>query len=177
MRSRRQVRTGQPDAPEERTTLLSPSAAEAEEPVGQRLIRGARVLCVPQLRVGEAATLLGVSDDTVRRWADQGRLSLVRTSSGRLVVDGAELAELARELGNPASPLAGSRSARNRLRGIVTKVTRDTVMAQVELQAGPFRVVSLMSREAADDLGLEVGTVAVASIKATNVVVERDADA
>jgi len=66
------------------------------------------------------------------------------------------------------------RSARNRLRGIVTQVTRDTVMAQVEMQAGPFRVVSLMSREAADDLGLVVGTVAYASIKATNVVVELD---
>ena len=132
---------------------------------------------MPQLRVGEAAALLGVSDDTVRRWADQGRLSLHRTGSGRLVVEGAELAQLARELGDPASPLAASRSARNSLRGIVTKVTRDTVMAQVELQAGPFRVVSLMSREAADDLGLEVGTVAVASIKATDVVVERDAHA
>ena len=132
---------------------------------------------MPQLRVNEAATLLGVSDDTVRRWAEQGRLSLIRTGSGRLVVDGAELARLARELGDPAGPHASSRSARNSLRGIVTKVTRDTVMAQVELQAGPFRVVSLMSREAADDLGLEGGTVAVASIKATNVVGERDAHA
>ncbi|MDQ3503091.1 MAG: TOBE domain-containing protein, partial [Actinomycetota bacterium] len=90
-------------------------------------------------------------------------------------VDGAELAALARELAEtPDAVGVGARSARNRLRGIVTKVTRDTVMAQVELQAGPFRVVSLMSREAADELALEPGVVAYASIKATNVVVELD---
>jgi molybdopterin-binding protein len=128
---------------------------------------------MPQLRVADAASLLGVSDDTVRRWADQGRLQLTKAEGGRAVVDGAQLAALARELGeqsatDPLSP----RSARNSLRGIVTRVLRDTVMAQVELQAGPYRVVSLMSREAADELELEVGTVAHASIKATNVVVE-----
>jgi len=127
---------------------------------------------VPQLRIAEAAALLGVSDDTVRRWADQGRLHLVKGSNGRSVVDGSELAALAREFAHPASPTSGSRSARNSLRGIVTDVTRDTVMAQVEMHAGPFRVVSLMSREAADELALEIGTVVVASIKATNVVVE-----
>ena len=131
---------------------------------------------MPQLRISEAAELLGVSDDTVRRWADQGRISLLKGSNGRSAVDGAELAELARELAaGPHAGGTGLRSARNRLRGIVTQVTRDTVMAQVEMQAGPFRVVSLMSREAADDLALEVGTVAYASIKATNVVVELDA--
>ena len=131
---------------------------------------------MPQLRIIEAAELLGVSDDTLRRWADQGRIALVRAGNGRSAVEGADLAALARELAEaPPSTGAGTRSARNRLRGIVTKVTRDTVMAQVELQAGPFRVVSLMSREAADDLALEVGTVAYASIKATNVVVELDA--
>ncbi len=124
------------------------------------------------LRIPEAAQLLGVSDDTVRRWADQGRLSLVRTDSGRLAVDGAELARLARDLADP--PVPGVRSARNNLRGIVTRVLRDTVMAQVEVQAGPFRLVSLMSREAADELALEVGSVVVASVKATNVVVELD---
>ena len=126
---------------------------------------------MPQLRIGEAASLLGVSDDTVRRWAEQGRLHLSKGSSGRSVVDGAELAALARELAEGGQIAGGAQSARNSLRGIVTKVIRDTVMAQVELQAGPHRIVSLMSREAADELGLEVGVVAYASIKATNVVV------
>jgi molybdopterin-binding protein len=129
---------------------------------------------VPQIKIAEAAALLGVSDDTVRRWADQGRLRLRKSGSGPLVVDGVELADLARELADPPAPVRTGGSARNSLRGIVTKVTRDTVMAQVELQAGPFRVVSLMSREAADELRLEVGTVAVATIKATNVVVDLD---
>jgi molybdopterin-binding protein len=125
----------------------------------------------PTYRITEAAGLLGVSDDTVRRWAEAGRLTLVRSGSGRLVVDGRDLAALAQELA--AEPAAAApASARNRLQGIVTKVTRDTVMAQVEMQAGPFRVVSLMSREAADELQLEVGMAAVASVKATNVVVE-----
>ena len=128
---------------------------------------------MPQLRVADAASLLGVSDDTVRRWADQGRLQLTKAEGGRAVVDGAQLAALARELGEqPTADPLSPRSARNSLRGIVTRVLRDTVMAQVELQAGPYRVVSLMSREAADELELEVGTVAHASIKATNVVVE-----
>ena len=131
---------------------------------------------MPQLRVSEAAELLGVSDDTVRRWAEQGRLALHRAGNGRSTVEGSDLAALARDLADvPQDTGPGARSARNRLRGIVTKVTRDTVMAQVELQAGRFRVVSLMSREAADELALEVGTVAYASIKATNVVVELDA--
>ena len=129
---------------------------------------------VPQLRIGEAAALLGVSDDTLRRWAEQGRLVLARSASGRAVVDGVELARVALELAEGTPAAGGARSARNSLRGIVTKVTRDTVMAQVELQAGPHRIVSLMSREAADELGLEPGVVAYASVKATNVVVELD---
>lgn len=130
---------------------------------------------MPQLRISEAASLLGVSDDTVRRWAEHGRLRTAKGPNGRAVVDGAELAELARGLAEHVpGPGLPPRSARNSLRGIVTRVVRDTVMAQVELQAGPHRVVSLMSREAADELGLEVGTVAYASIKATNVVVELD---
>jgi len=126
-----------------------------------------------QFRISEAASLLGVSDDTVRRWAENGRLPMVKADNGRLSIDGVHLAELARELGD--SPEAGTvvrESARNRFRGIVTKVIKDTVMSQVEMQAGPFRVVSLMSREAADELGLEVGVVAVASVKSTHVVVE-----
>jgi molybdopterin-binding protein len=127
---------------------------------------------MPQVRIGEAASLLGVSDDTVRRWADQGRLQVTRPPGGRATVDGAQLAGLARELADAPAQAPGARSARNSLRGIVTRVVRDTVMAQVELQAGPFRVVSLMSREAADELALEPGTVAFATVKATNVVVE-----
>ena len=124
------------------------------------------------LRISAAAELLGVSDDTVRRWADGGRLETIRGENGRLVVDGAALAALAQEIAAPPQPGAVlEESARNRFRGIVTRVVRDTVMAQVELQAGPFRMVSLMSREAADDLGLEPGVVAVASVKATQVVV------
>lgn len=126
-----------------------------------------------QLRISEAAGLLGVSDDTVRRWADQGRLELSTGERGRQVVDGRALARLAQELAEAPDPAATAhRSARNSLRGIVTRVTRDGVMAQVDLQAGPFRIVSLMSREAADEMGLDVGSVATATIKATNVVVE-----
>ncbi|HYN28716.1 MAG TPA: TOBE domain-containing protein [Dermatophilaceae bacterium] len=125
-----------------------------------------------QLRVGDAAALLGVSDDTVRRMVDAGRLTARRDAAGRLVLDGADLAEVARETARPAPVgVVSEQSARNRMRGIVTRVLADTVMAQVEMQCGPFRVVSLMSREAVDELGLEVGSVAVASIKATHVTV------
>jgi molybdopterin-binding protein len=131
---------------------------------------------VPEFRIKQAAALLGVSDDTVRRWIDSGRLPAAPGASGRLVVDGGALAEFARDLAEAAPRSHGERvvaeSARNRFTGLVTRVVRDTVMAQVEIQAGPFRVVSLMSREAADDLGLEPGVLAVASVKSTNVVVE-----
>lgn len=125
-----------------------------------------------QLRISEAAALLGVSDDTVRRMVDSGRLAAERDTSGRLTVKGADLAAVAQEVANPApaGPVADE-SARNRMRGIVTRVLKDTVMAQVEIQAGPFRIVSLMSAEAVDELGLEVGSVAVASIKSTHVIV------
>lgn len=126
---------------------------------------------MPQLRISEAAALLGVSDDTLRRWADQGRLPVARSEAGRLQVDGRDLAVLAQEIATE-HPSGLRASARNQLTGIVTKVTADTVMAQVEMQCGPFRVVSLMSSEAVQDLGLEPGVVAVASIKATHVVVE-----
>ncbi|MDQ2586468.1 TOBE domain-containing protein [Saccharothrix yanglingensis] len=128
---------------------------------------------MPNLRISEAAALLGVSDDTVRRWVDQGRLGAVQLDSGRMGVDGRELAALAQRVAEAAEPgVTVAASARNRMRGIVTRVVKDGVMAQVEMQAGPFRVVSLMSRESADELGLEIGTVAVASIKSTHVVVE-----
>ncbi|WP_026928652.1 TOBE domain-containing protein [Glycomyces tenuis] len=124
-------------------------------------------------RISDAAELLGVSADTVRRWIDGERLPAGRDEHGHRVVDGADLAAFARS--RAAAPEAGSgdSSARNRLRGIVTAVVKDTVMAQVDIQAGPFRIVSLMSREAVDELDLEVGSVAVAVVKSTTVVVER----
>ncbi len=125
-----------------------------------------------QMRIAEAAELLGVSDDTVRRMVDAGRLPAAHDDAGRLVVEGADLAAVAQEVARPAPVgVVSDESARNRMRGIVTRVVTDTVMAQVELQCGPFRIVSLMSSEAVESLGLEVGTVAVASIKSTNVVV------
>lgn len=124
-------------------------------------------------RISEAASLLGVSDDTVRRWIDAGRVE-ASTTSGPATIPGTALAALAVDLAEaPDPPRAQRVSARNRLLGIVTAVKKDTVMAQVELICGPYRVVSLMSSEAADDLGLEPGVTAVASIKSTNVVVER----
>ncbi|KRE60631.1 TOBE domain-containing protein [Nostocoides sp. Soil756] len=125
-----------------------------------------------QLRIADAASLLGVSDDTVRRMVDSGRLAAHQDTAGRRVVEGADLAAVAQDLAHPAPVgVVADESARNRMRGIVTRVVKDTVMAQVELQCGPFRVVSLMSREAVDELGLDLGTVAVATIKSTNVIV------
>ncbi|KQO62747.1 TOBE domain-containing protein [Curtobacterium sp. Leaf261] len=127
-----------------------------------------------QLRIRDAATYLGVSDDTVRRLVDGGTFTRFADDAGRAVVDGRELAEYGKEratqLADPASAVHSS--ARNRFVGIVTDVVADRVMAQVELQCGPHRVVSLMSAEAVRDLGLEVGSVAVAVVKATMVVVE-----
>ena len=131
---------------------------------------------MPDFRIRQAAELLGVSDDTVRRWIDSGRLTAGTDAVGRRVVAGEALAgfvlEQARSAPRTRSERVVAESARNRFTGLVTRVVRDTVMAQVEIQAGPFRVVSLMSREAADDLGLEPGVLAVASVKSTNVVVE-----
>ncbi|MDY7089695.1 MAG: TOBE domain-containing protein [Actinomycetota bacterium] len=127
-------------------------------------------------RIGEAAELLGVSVDTVRRWVDAGRLGAVRGDNGHRSIGGPELARFASSQADRADIAPRRSSARNRMWGIVTAVTLDTVMAQVDIQAGPFRVVSLMSREAVDELGLEVGSTAVAVIKSTNVVVERGGD-
>lgn len=123
-------------------------------------------------RIGEAAALLGVSTDTVRRWVDSGRLAAIRDEHGHRVIEGTALAAFARSLADEPDERANRSSARNRLPGIVTNIVRDGVMAQVDLQAGPFRIVSLMSREAVDALGLEVGSRAVAVIKSTTVVIE-----
>ena len=128
-------------------------------------------------RIAEAAEILSVSDDTVRRWVDAGRLPS-HTSDGRAAVAGVDLARFAEELVESAEVAERDRtharavSARNRMSGIVTRVKRDQVMAQVEMICGPSRLVSLMSAEAADELGLDPGVRAIASVKSTNVVVE-----
>ncbi|UKA53886.1 TOBE domain-containing protein [Arthrobacter sp. FW305-BF8] len=128
---------------------------------------------MPKIRISEAARFLGVSDDTVRRWTESGTLTPVKDASGRLAVDGLELAQLARNQAQlPEDPTRVGSSARNRFVGLVTGITADKVMAQVELQCGPFRVVSLMSSEAVRDLGLELGSVATAVVKATTVIIE-----
>lgn len=128
---------------------------------------------MPQFRIADAAGLLGVSDDTVRRWVDAGTLPAQHDASHRKVIDGAALAAFARDNAHAAPDPSGvRRSARNRLVGLVTSVVTDTVMAQVEIQCGPHRVVSLMSSEAVRELGLEPGVLAIAVIKSTNVVVE-----
>ncbi|MCP3427197.1 TOBE domain-containing protein [Rothia sp. AR01] len=125
------------------------------------------------LSIPEAARFLGVSDDTVRRWIAAEKLTGSKSPSGATVVDGLELARLVREQSeSPADPTHVASSARNRFVGLVTAVTSDRVMSQVELQCGPHRVVSLMSTEAVRDLGLEPGSVATAVIKSTNVMVE-----
>jgi molybdopterin-binding protein len=126
-----------------------------------------------QIRISDAALFLGVSDDTVRRWLENGVLHGEKDKSGRTVIDGLELANLARDKAVlPDDPSEIGRSARNRFVGLVTNIVMDTVMAQVELQCGPYRVVSLMSSEAVRELGLELGSVAIAVVKATTVIVE-----
>ena len=127
------------------------------------------------LRVARAATFLGVSDDTVRRWIEQGALTGHKNSAGHTVVDGAQLAQLARRNAvSPEDPAKVGSSARNRLVGLVTAVKSSPVMSQVELQCGPHRIVSLMSTEAVEDLGLEPGSVATAVVKSTAVIVETE---
>ncbi len=126
------------------------------------------------IRVRDAADLLGVSDDTVRRWIDDGSLPVEQDQSGRKVIPGRALAEfaVANSGAAPREPLGISSSARNRFTGLVTKVVVDGVMAQVEMKCGPFVVVSLMSADAARELELQPGSVAVAVVKATTVIVE-----
>jgi molybdopterin-binding protein len=134
---------------------------------------------MPMFRIKEAAGLLGISDDTLRRWADRGRIEIITDAAGRQAVDGAALASLAQNLAEEASydqhAMVVAHSMRNRFPGLVTRVVRDTVMAQVEIQSGPHRFVSLVSREAADELGLEPGMLAVAAVKATSISVEMPA--
>lgn len=128
---------------------------------------------MPLMRIKDAASFLGVSDDTVRRWVDSGALEARTDEVGRKVVDGYQVALLARDQAHAVEDPSGvGRSARNRFVGLVTDIKRDTVMAQVEMQCGSFRVVSLMSSEAVDDLRLELGSVAIAVVKSTTVIVE-----
>jgi molybdopterin-binding protein len=128
---------------------------------------------MPQIRIRDAAAFLGVSDDTVRRWIDNGSLASSKDASSKTTVDGLELARLARRNAIlPDDPSEVARSARNRFVGLVTDIVMDKVMAQVEIQCGPHRVVSLMSSEAVRELGLELGSVAIAVVKATTVIVE-----
>jgi len=128
---------------------------------------------MPQMRIRDAAGFLGVSDDTVRRWIEVGSLTSTNDASGRKVIDGYELAMFARSQSTTApNPLGVASSARNRFVGLVTDIRVDAVMAQVELQCGPFRVVSLMSSDAVRELKLVLGSVAVAVVKSTTVIVE-----
>jgi len=126
-------------------------------------------------RLGQAARVLGVSVDTIRRHADSGTLKSTRTAGQQRLIDGARLAKLAETL----EPEVGGEqvsSARNHMLGIVTRVVKDKVAAQVELRCGPFRVVSLLTRESVDALKLAPGVMAYAVVKATNVVVELATD-
>lgn len=127
---------------------------------------------MPHLRISEAALLAGVSDDTLRRWIKAEGIDTQTDASGRTVVDGVAVAGFARKTLAPPEGADVARSARNHFTGIVTAVKTDAVMAQVDLQCGPFRVVSLMSSEAVTELGLEVGSVATAVVKATTVIIE-----
>jgi molybdopterin-binding protein len=124
------------------------------------------------LRIGQAADLLRVSPDTVRRLVDAGHIKTARSAGGQRQIDGAALARYMAALPRADPPQVVSESARNRFTGIITRVIKDGVAAQVEMQAGPHRIVSLITRESADELGLKPGLIAVASVKATNVVIE-----
>ena len=126
-----------------------------------------------EIRIGDAAEMLGVSVETVRRWAKDGRLEVVRTGGGQRLVSRADVARLAaeRRRGTAERPVV-AQSARNRFPGVVTRVEKDRVAAVVEVQAGPHRLVSLMTAEAVEELNLKVGDEAICVVKATNVIVE-----
>ncbi len=127
----------------------------------------------PRLRIGEAAGQLGVSADTLRRWAEAGRIEVELTAGGQRTVSQADVTRLAAERRREGAerPIV-AQSARNRFPGVVTRVERDGVAAVVEVQAGPHRLVSLITREASDELGLEPGDEVVCTVKATDVMVE-----
>jgi molybdopterin-binding protein len=128
---------------------------------------------MPHYRTSQVAELLGVSTDTVRRWIDDGRLRADRSDGGQRLVDGADLARYLAEQDAAFEPDGlMAQSARNRFTGIVTRVERDTLVAVVEIHAPPHRLVSLMTREAADELDLQPGDLATAAVKSTNVIVE-----
>ena len=130
-------------------------------------------MTAPPPRGRDAAALLGVSDDTVRRWMDSGTLPSRDDETGRKVVDARALAQYAREHAAPPPEVAsGGSSARNRLVGLVTDVVSDAVMSEVRMQCGPFTIVSLMSTRSVQELGLEPGSITVAVVKATTVIVE-----
>src|ERR1700752_3893622 len=124
---------------------------------------------MPRYRLGQAAKMLGVSVDTVRRMVDDGRLTAERSSGGQRTIDGESLARLVRPTRHKEPEVFVAQSARNRFPGIVTRVIKDRVAAQVEIQAGPHHIFSLLPREAVDDLDLKPGMPAVAVVKATNV--------
>ena len=131
-------------------------------------------LAMENLRLGQAAEMLGVTPDTLRRWEADGRLATSRSAGGQRLVPVSEVTRLLadrRAERRPVRPTVGG-SARNRFPGIVTRIERDALVAVVEILAGPHRVVSLMTAEAVDDLGLQVGDEAVGIVKATNVIVE-----
>jgi molybdopterin-binding protein len=127
---------------------------------------------MPSYRIGQAAKLLGVSSDTVRRMVDDGRLQAARSTGGQRLIEGASLARFSKPRSSKPSEVVVAHSARNRFPGIVTRVVKDRVAAQVEIQAGPYRLVSLLTREAVDELGLKPGVPAIAVVKATNVSIE-----
>ena len=172
-----------------RTRAQPRNTSSANATLEQSIFRksGANLTFVTQYRISQAAALLGVSDDTVRRWVQAGRLSQGVDEAGRQAVNGPELAALAQELAqDDAVPTASGRhsaphgagstrpriSARNRAVGLVTAIKKGDVAAQVDVQCGPFRFVSLMTREAVEDLELKVGDIAAVVVKATNVIVE-----
>jgi molybdopterin-binding protein len=130
-------------------------------------------MATEQIRIGQAAEILGVSVDTLRRWEADGRLATTRSVGRQRLVDVADVSRLAaeRRRSRPDRPIV-AQSARNRFAGIVTRIERDKVAAVVEVAAGPHRLVSMMTREAVDEIGLKVGDEAICVVKATNVIVE-----
>src|SRR4051812_9471131 len=126
-----------------------------------------------QVRIGRAAEMLGVTVDTIRRWADDGRLATVRSGGGQRLVPMVEVTRLIRERRQAATdrPIV-AQSARNRFAGIVTRIEVDKVAAVVEVLAGPHRLVSLMTAEAVIEMGLKIGDEAICVVKSTNVIVE-----